>query len=93
VGSQIQQNGKRPNKATAAAGQQPNGEIQREQMTVKDQAQKNADFTGSQRSELKNAESTSKFGRTTKANFTLFTSNNAIPSLNPKTTDSTIPLL
>jgi hypothetical protein len=42
--------------ATAAAGQQPNGEIQREQMTVKDQTQKNADFTGSQRSELKNAE-------------------------------------
>jgi hypothetical protein len=42
--------------ATAAAGQQPNGEIQREQMTVKDQTQKNADFTGSPRSELKNAE-------------------------------------
>ena len=42
--------------ATAAAGQQPNGEIQREQMTVEDQTQKNADFTGSQRSELKNAE-------------------------------------
>jgi len=42
--------------ATDAASQQPNGEIQREQMTVKDQTQKNAGFTGSQRSELKNAE-------------------------------------
>ena len=42
--------------ATDAAGQQPNGEIQREQMTVEDQTQKNAGFTGSQRSELKNAE-------------------------------------
>ena len=31
--------------------------------------------------------STSKFGRTIKANFTLFTSNNAIPALNPKTSD------
>ena len=42
--------------ATAAAGQQPNGEIQREKMTKRaeedDQTQKNADFTGSQRSAL-----------------------------------------
>jgi hypothetical protein len=50
--------------ATAAAGQQPNREIQPEKMTARaeedDQTQKNADFTGSQRSaletELKNAE-------------------------------------
>ena len=49
---------------TAAGGQQPNEEIQREKMTERaegdDQTQKNADFTGSQRSalenELKNAE-------------------------------------
>ena len=34
--------------------------------------------------------STLKFGRTIEANFKLFTSNNAIPTLNPKTTDSTI---
>src|SRR5260370_33463483 len=42
--------------ATVAAGQQPNGEIQREKMTERaeedDQTQKNADFTGSQRSAL-----------------------------------------
>jgi len=42
--------------ATAAAGQQPNGEIQREKMTERaeedDQTQKNADFTGIQRSAL-----------------------------------------
>ena len=50
--------------ATVAVGQQPNGEIQREKMPERteedDQTQKNADFTGSQRSaletELKNAE-------------------------------------
>jgi hypothetical protein len=44
--------------ATAATGQQPNGEIQQEKRT--EDHQKNADFTGSQRSalesELKNAE-------------------------------------
>jgi hypothetical protein len=34
--------------------------------------------------------STSKFRRTIKANFKLLTSHNAIPTLNPKTTDSTI---
>jgi hypothetical protein len=42
--------------ATAAAGQQPSGEIQREKMPKRaeedDQTQKNADFTGSQRSAL-----------------------------------------
>src|SRR6266481_5899842 len=50
--------------ATVAVGQQPNGEIQREKMPERteedDQTQKNADFTGSQRSaletELKKAE-------------------------------------
>ncbi|HTD14931.1 MAG TPA: hypothetical protein VK673_07110 [Chthoniobacterales bacterium] len=50
--------------ATAAAGQQPNGDIQREKMTERAeedaQTQKNADFTGGQRSalesELKNAQ-------------------------------------
>src|SRR5260370_31865847 len=49
---------------TVAVGQQPNGEIQREKMPERaeedDQTQKNADFTGSERSaletELKNAE-------------------------------------
>ena len=49
---------------TAAAAQQPNGEIQRKKMTERaeegDQTQKNADFTGSQRSalesELRNAQ-------------------------------------
>ena len=42
--------------ATVAVGQQPNGEIQREKMPERteedDQTQKNADFTGSQRSAL-----------------------------------------
>jgi hypothetical protein len=41
--------------ATAAAGQQPNGEIQREKMTERaegDDQTQNADFTGSQRSSL-----------------------------------------
>jgi hypothetical protein len=46
--------------ATVAAGQQPNGEIQQEKRAEGHQIQKNADFTGSQRSalesELKNAE-------------------------------------
>jgi hypothetical protein len=46
--------------ATAATGQQPNGEIQQEKRAEDHQTQKNADFTGSQRSalesELKNAE-------------------------------------
>src|SRR5260370_1011625 len=42
--------------ATVAVGQQPNGEIQREKMPERteedDQTQKNADFTGSQRTAL-----------------------------------------
>jgi hypothetical protein len=41
---------------TVAVGQQPNGEIQREKMPERaeedDQTQKNADFTGSERSAL-----------------------------------------